>query len=100
MKPFKPITNSAAAVVRERSLSFWQQEFHEADALADAAVEAVADFACQARFSCQADVEAFAVLNQRAFEAEQRRRQCRLKLLHEFCEAVKAAGVQKGGPPW
>ena len=100
MKPFKPITNAAAAVLRERSLSFWQQEFHEADALADAALEAVADFACQARFSRKADVEAFAVLNRKAHEAEQRRQQARHKLLLEFCEAVKAATSEEGGPPW
>ena len=67
MKPFKPITNAAAAVVRERSLSFWQEAVPRGGRACR----------CRARgggrlllrrpaFRCKADVEAFAVLNRKA----------------------------------
>ncbi len=72
------------------TLGFAQDEFLARDAEADAALEAVADYCTHAKLWEKASVQVLADLNMRAYEAEDRRRHARKKLLWEWCEAIKA----------
>ena len=69
------VTKTAGQLCEERL-----DDFFAADAAADAALEAVASFACQARFYLRPDVVHFALLNNAAYEAEQHRRRARNQL--------------------
>ena len=77
------IHNPALAAVTKTAGEHYGErldDFFEADARAEEALEAVAEFACYGRFHHKPDVVAFAVLNNAAYEAEVRRRAARNRL--------------------
>lgn len=91
--PFRKLGSLSAAIVRDRSLTFAQVEFHAAEAIADKALEALAEFSCHAKLWRKEDAAAMATLKARAHEAEQRRHQMHARLVWEFAESIKADGA-------
>ena len=89
-----PESMEAAAedLLRNDPLGPLLDEYFEADALADAALEDVATYAQRARFSRQADVVEFALLNFRAYEGEMRRRHARHLLSLALCIGIYPHG--------
>ena len=76
------------------NLGFAQEEFHAADALADAALEAVADFCGRMKAWRTEEVQILAELNARAEAAESRRLDAHLARFQG------AAVLTKGTPLW
>ena len=81
-----------AVCLAGETLGFALDKFHETDALADAALEAVAEFSCRTRLWDDEDGrEIMAELTRRSEAAEGCRAHAREKLLWEFCRVVDEA---------
>ncbi len=97
-RPFRKLGSLSAGMVRDRSLTFAQVAFHEKEAMADAALEALAEFSCHAKLWRKEDAAAMATLQTRANDAEHHRHQAHARLVWEFAESIKAGGAGEEAP--
>lgn len=95
-RPFQKLSPAAGERLRDKSLTFWQAEFHTAQALAENGLEAINDFCTQAQLWRQEDVRALAVLTERAYDARERMHHAYARLVREFLEVVKATKAGEG----
>ncbi len=94
--PFQKLNPAASERMRDKSLTFWQAEFHTAQALAEHRLEAINDFCVRAQLWREEDVRALAVLTERAYAARQRLHHAYARLVREFLEVVKVTKAGEG----